>query len=54
MAADAEDGEEGREPVDEGEGDLDDNHSVYEAGEEFLGEDGVLFDELGEVVKSGS
>ena len=54
MAADAEDREEGREPGDDGESDLDDDHGVYEAGEEFLREDGVLFDELGEIVESGS
>lgn len=33
MADYAEDGEEGREAVDKGESDLNDNDSVYEAGE---------------------
>lgn len=33
MADYAENGEEGREPIDKGESDVDDNDGVYEAGE---------------------
>ena len=53
MAGHAEGAEADGEFVDEAEEDLEGYHGVYEAREELLGEDGVLFDELGEVVESG-
>lgn len=52
MAGDAEGGEEEGEAIDCGEEDLGGDDAVDEAGEEFAREDGVLFDELGEVVES--
>ena len=53
VACDAEDGEVEGEAVDEPEEGLDDADAVYESPEEFGGEDGVFFDELGEIVEAG-
>lgn len=52
VAADAESGGQEREAVDEGEQGLRGDYDVDEAAESFAGEDGVLFDELGEVVEA--
>jgi len=53
MAAYAEEGKPNGEAVDDYQQELQGDDAVDEAGEQFLGEDGVLFDELGEVVESG-
>ncbi len=52
MAGYAEEGEEDGEAVDEGEENLNGDDGVDEAGEEFAREDGVLFDQFGEVVEA--
>ena len=52
MGDNAEHGEEEWEAIYQAEQDLDPYHGVYQAGEEFLGENGVFFDEFGEVVQS--
>ena len=53
MACDAECAECVRKLVEEGEEDEEDDDSVNEAGERFLGEDGMFFHQFREVVKSG-
>ena len=53
MAAYAEEGEPDGEAIDDEEEELEHDDAVDEAGEEFFREDGVLFNELGEVVEAG-
>lgn len=50
VRGDTEEGEEVREAVEEGEEDLKGDDGVYHARKDLSSEDGVLFDELGEVV----
>jgi hypothetical protein len=52
MAAHTQRGEGPGELVDEGEKELDGDDGVDHAGEDFLGDDGVFFNDLGEVVES--
>ena len=52
MAAYAKQGQPHREAVDDQEQELQDDNAVDEAGEKLLGEDGMFFNELGEVVES--
>ncbi len=53
MGEDAQDGREKGEAVDDAEKQLEDHYRVDQLGEEALRNDGVLFDELGEVVEAG-
>ena len=53
VRGDAEGGEGEGQFVDDGEEELDRDHGVDHAAEGFAREDGVLFDELGEVVEAG-
>ena len=52
MAEDAEEGQEEWEAIDEEEQEMDGDDGVDELGEKPFGEDGMLFDQLGEVVES--
>lgn len=52
MACYAQGGEAERESVDEGEEELEGYDGLDEAGEDAGAEDGVLFDEFGEVVEA--
>lgn len=52
MAANAEQGEEWRESVHEGQQDLDGDDTVDDAREKLLCEDGMLLDQLRKVVQS--
>lgn len=54
MRHDAHGGQFEREAIDEAEEDVDADNEVDEARKEVLGDHGVFFDELGEVVESGS
>lgn len=51
MAGYADEGEDEREAVDQGQEGLDGDDGVDEAREEFAGEDGVLFYQFGEVIQ---
>ena len=50
MADDAEEGERDGEAIDEGKENLDGDDGIDEAGKDFSCEDGVFFNEFGEVV----
>lgn len=52
MAGYADEGEERREAVDQSQEGLDGDDGVNEAREEFAGENGVLFNQFGEVIQS--
>ena len=52
VGGDGDGGEPERESVDEGEKDLDADDGIDHAGERLFGEDGVFFDEFGEVVEA--
>ena len=54
MRDDAHGGQFEREAIDEAEEDVDADYEVDEPGEEVFGDYSVFFDELGEVVESGS
>ena len=52
MTGDTDEGEADGETVDESEEDLNGDDGVDEAGEQFAGQNGVLFDQFGKIVES--